>query len=486
MFKKDIHRIMSLIIFVCVLISGCGGGTTGKTGSFKEKKPFDNFGDGGPYTAEVHTPEETVKDNNDFISKLSFEEGIGDFKLTPLKYGDSAGDFWIIVENGNDYPAAAYVTLVMKDNEGNVICASDNKTRVLKPGSRDIIKGNLSDDIADFEKLEITATIRDGEKEGIYETLEQEDIKEVGNSSTGDGRRLDLEYNVPHGWVTTDVAVFYDSDDNVLKIMPFVTTGETGIYACCYTGLYEYSRFEIFAWKNDGEAGRLPGAILSDSQKAGYISECDKDYESLDGNISYRFDESADGKTLVLAKNLTDSVRSMRMDEFLIYSEGASIKEDREDREYKWNVDEGHEEKAGVRFGEEAPVNVRELYLKPGEEIIWDTGIGAGEDFYMLPFSANVAELPVPEPEMELAEADDGRLKVLLDWVPESFESVLRGTVLVVYRTDDEIVNAETLQINNVPNGCMHYELETEYNGAYDAVEAYLQYHYIWMPEEGV
>ena len=191
MIKKKNNGIAALIICLCLLITGCGEGKTEQSGLFKEKKPFDSFGDGEPFTAEVHTPEERVQENQAFISKLSFEEGFGDFKLTPVKYGDSAEDFWLIVDNENDYPAAAYVTFVMKDEAGEVIRAADNRTRVLKPGSRDIIAGNLTGGNGDFAKIVITASLRNGEKEGIYETIDEADIKEVGNSATGRGRRLD-------------------------------------------------------------------------------------------------------------------------------------------------------------------------------------------------------------------------------------------------------------------------------------------------------
>ena len=485
MIKKKNNGIAALIICLCLLITGCGEGKTEQSGLFKEKKPFDSFGDGEPFTAEVHTPEERVQENQAFISKLSFEEGFGDFKLTPVKYGDSAEDFWLIVENENDYPAAAYVTFVMKDEAGEVIRAADNRTRVLKPGSRDIIAGNLTGGNGDFAKIVITASLRNGEKEGIYETIDEADIKEVGNSATGRGRRLDLEYNVPHGWIAKDVAVFYDSDGNVLKVKPFSTTGETGIYACCYTELYEYASFEIFAWVSDGEAEGISSEVLSDYKEAGYVNELDMDYESLDGNVSYRFGESADGKILIFAKNTTDTVRTMRLDEFLIYGE-ESVKDERQDREYRWNVTEGHEEKAGVGIGEESAVNVRELYLKPLEEIIWDTGISAGEDFYLFPSAADNAELPSPEPALSLVETDSGKLQIILDWEPESPEDVLQGTVLVVYRTDDKIVHTEAIQIAGEDNYFSHYETETEYSGDYEQAETYLQYYYLTVPIPGV
>ena len=168
--KNNITKFLILGIGIVILLSGCtevegtGGGSL-----IKEKKPFKDFGGGGEYAAEIHTPEEEADANKDFLSKISLKEGVGDFELTPIKYiGDDdddeedEADFWLIVENKNDFDAGAYVTFVQKDASGKVLSAGDNKTRILKPGSRDIITLKFGDGISeDIASIEITAMLRE-------------------------------------------------------------------------------------------------------------------------------------------------------------------------------------------------------------------------------------------------------------------------------------------------------------------------------------
>ena len=111
---RNLIRITAIFtLCLCVLIAGCGTGRE----------------------------DETDEPGNDGDNIVNDTGNSGDFKITPLKFGEDPGDFWLALENKNDYPAGAYVTFVLKGSEGEVISAWDNKSRVMAPGDKDLIMG---------------------------------------------------------------------------------------------------------------------------------------------------------------------------------------------------------------------------------------------------------------------------------------------------------------------------------------------------------
>ena len=163
---RNLKRITAIFtLCLCILIAGCGtrGGSdaddpgnegdnivndTGNSGDnvggaeddledsddvWNSYEPFTG------YDVEVHVLESIVSANEEFLSKIAIKDGVGDFKITPLKFGEDPGDFWLALENKNDFPAGAYVTFVLKGSEGEVISAWDNKSRVMAPGDKDLI-----------------------------------------------------------------------------------------------------------------------------------------------------------------------------------------------------------------------------------------------------------------------------------------------------------------------------------------------------------
>ncbi len=436
------------------LLSGCDGASEGASG-----KPFDSFGsfdDNKPYEGRVQVSEEEKNSNEAFISRITYGEGIGEFGLTPLKFGKEPWDFFLIVENRNPFPAGAYITFAMKDEAGEVISAGEKSSRVLKEGARDIIKADLGDGASfDFAALEITAYIRenDGNGEAVYENVDPEGIKEVGNVATGRGRRIDLEYEEPHGAYTSDYGIFYDSDDNVYRVEDFITSGGDGAYACLYTE-FDYARYEILAFKQAGEAGGLPAEAYSAYKEAGLVSETGNEYETLEGNVSYAFEEASDGEVLIRCRNNTSELLAMSMDSFILPGG--------ERRAYDWDKD---------------------LILRPAEELCWNTGISSSASFYMLPVSSNRTEPEEPVPELEVSEAD-GRLHYEVTWDTCPHENELKARLLILYRGGDETVFTETIDIENDYDHIV--EGDASYEGSFDEYEVYMQYRYEIVPVEGV
>ncbi len=501
---RNLIRITAIFtLCLCVLIAGCGTGREDETdepGNDGDNIVNDtgNSGDnvGGAeddleesddvwnsyepftgYDVEVHVPESIVSANEEFLSKIAIKDGVGDFKITPLKFGEDPGDFWLALENKNDFPAGAYVTFVLKGSEGEVISAWDNKSRVMAPGDKDLIMGNTGDGLdRDFSSLEITADIRDGAGEGIYETVDEDGYREVGNSQTGRGRKIDLHFRKSRGQVAHDMVVLYDSDGNVVKVRSFVTMGkDAGVYAEC-----DYASYDIYAWRNTGISGKLPDEVCAAYEKAGLKTLPGNDYETMDGRIAYSFTESDDGKLLICCENRTDETLLMRKDGFLIYGlDEAAIKKN-DDREYQWNIDVGQEEKVWIAVDEPAG-EVWQLLLHPSERLIWDTGIPSGKSFYMFPTGSKITDREENVPEATV-NSTGGKLTVAVEWENPDSEQEFHGTVLLIYHKGDRIVSTETLDFKDQYEN--HLEAEAQYTGDYDSVEPYLQYYYHQIPME--
>ncbi len=468
--RKNVSRMFAALM-VASLITGCGGGTD-KPGGDAGLNNYKRFA--GNET-EVHASESIVAANKEFLSKISIKDGIGDFKITPLKFGKDPGNFWLAVENENDFPAGAYFTFALKDSEGEVISAWDNKSRVMAPGEKDLVMGNMGDGLnIDFSSLEITADIREGAGEGLYETVDSGGYKETDNSRTGSGPRIDLHFQKSRGQVVHDMAVLYDSDGNVVNVRSFVTMDKDAqIFAEC-----DYAYYEIYAWKRTGVSGKLPDGVYKDYEKAGCRTIPGTEYESMDGRVRYSFTENDDGKLLICCENETDRPLLMRKDGLLIYDlDEASIRK-KDDTEYQWNIDAGQEEKVWTKIDEPAG-DVWQLLLHPSEKLIWDTGLKAGTDFYMFPFGEKAAEPEEHVPEAKVLD-DGGKLNVIVEWENSDFDQLFRGTVLLVYKKGNRIIHTETLQFEDQYEHQL--EAQAQYDGDYDSVEPYLQYYYQHVP----
>ena len=492
--KRKSYRIILLLCSVLALSvsGGCGFDITaddaadlgkkaleGVADSFAGgfEKPFADFGNREFYEGEIHTPEKLLQANRDFLDRITYGSGVGDFGLTPLKYGESLQDFSLILENNNSYAAGAYVTFVFRDDMGKVLSAGEKKSRVLAPGARDVLDSVFGEGSPEgFDSLEITAFVREGMGEGIYENVPSDAYKEVGNARTGKGRRIDILYDEPHGQIVYDQAVFYDSDGNVYRVQGFVSSEET---ACIYTE-FEYADYEIIAWNKSGTAMSLPREVYEEYRKGGYLTGEGKPYENLDGMVSYSFEETRDGIMLLHCKNLTDQNISFRKDCYLLY--GTPKAPDHEEgKEYLWNSEAGQEEKAWARVDEERGT-VYELQLKPKEELYWDIGIPAGEQFYLFPFSAHRYTPQEPVPKLTVSD-HKGSVDMKVEWGITSMGDSLRGELCLVLFQGDEIVSVRKEEL---VDGYEHeIELEANIDVPYEACRCFMQYRYLEIPQAG-
>jgi hypothetical protein len=262
-------------------------------------------------------------------------------------------------------------------------------------------------------------------------------------------------YDEPHGAYVRDCAVFYDSEDHVVRVQGFITSEGEGKYACLYTE-FDYARYEIFAWKSDGTAETLPDSVYSACKEAGCISVPGTEYESLDRKVVYDFEETGDGQLVIHCINTTEETVSVKKDCFLIYG-------DTELAEY--------------------PRDYMDLTLKPQEELTWLLPIRAGGSFWMYPVSARKAELQDPVPALTITEEGDC-LHYAVTWGETSFNEELESELMILYRNGETIVSCELLPVEN------NYEHITEgdfsFDGSCDGYEVYMQYRYLEMPVEGV
>ena len=474
--------LLLLAVLAAALTAGCGFGVgSGELADFGKKdldKPFADFGNQEIYSGEVHTPEKLLQANQDFLDRITYGTGVGDFELTPLKYGESLQDFSLILENKNSYPAGAYVTFVFRDDKGEVLSAGGKKSRVLAPGSRDILEPAFGEGSPEgFESLEITAYAREGMGEGIYENVPEDTYKEVGNAKTGKGRRIDIRYDGSHGRIVYDHVVFYDSEGYVYRVQGFVSSENT---ACIYTE-FEYAEYEIIAWNKTETAPALPEKVYQEYRDGGYFTMEGKDYENLDGTVSYSFQETKDGKVLLHCINLTDQNICFRKDCYLLY--GAPAGAEYEDgEEYSWNAESGQEEKAWARVEEERGA-VNELRLKPEEELYWDIGIPTGEQFYLFPFASSRFTLPEPVPELTVTDKK-GSVNMRVEWGITSIEDSLRGELCLVLFQGEDIVSVRKEEL--VDSYEHEIELEANIDVPYDSCQCFMQYRYLDVPQPGV
>ena len=465
--EQGIYFVTTTIFIAAVMISGC------------VKKPFEDFGKTKElYKTEVHTSDDTVKKNEEFTSKIRYGDGTGDFEITPLKYGESPSDFSLILKNNNSFNAGAYLTFIFRDESGKTISSGENKSRVLAPGAADLVLAAFGDgDISDFDSLTITAYVRDAEGEGVYENVDTEKIREVGNARTGAGRRIDLAFSEEHEAYTHDFAVFYDSDGNVYKVQSFIGSDNT---AWIYTD-FDYASYDIIAWKTIEEAGKLPEEVLAEYRSKGLLTEREKEYESLDGRIGFSFKDTKDGHTLICCRNNTEDALAMRKDTVVFFGEN-TLPADNNWEAYRWDAESGQEYKLWTGT-EEDGVNVYKLMIAPGEELYWDIGISAKEDFYMLPFAAERTEMAEPVPELSISESGSGAtVSVTQD---ASYEyNVLKGIVTLMALKDGEIVAEEMQDFEDA--GEHQVDLNFNIDADYDELKPYIQYRYVEIPMPGV
>lgn len=476
--KRMKKKLFALMIATAVLLAGCAldGDGMENTGSSGKNKNGGSRSE--VYDVEVHTPEEIVKANEEFLSKISVE-CIGSFDVKPVKFGEDNTDLWLEVENKHSFPASAYLTFEMKNEAGDVISAGDSRTRVLTKGSKDLLQAQLGDySNKDFSELVITAYLRESAGEGIYEQIDPSTYTEVANEATGAGRRIDLEVGQPHGIVTHDFALFFDSDDNPYRVRSFSSGGDNGELAYIFPE-YDYARYELYAWAYTGETAEpLSDDVYSAYESAVPQNYTGTDYMSLDGYIRYSFVESADGKTLLRCRNITDATRAFRNDEFIILGGPEDYESNTEGREYFWNPDETREE-ASWRSLSEPEGKVWQIVVGPGKDLVWDVGLPAGARFIMLPFAANVCEYEEPVPEAELTK-EGNVFRLTADWSDADYEHFLEGAFFVVYTKDGEIVATERFGVDEDENGYDGHTAEfvTSYTGDYDSADLYMQYRY--------
>ena len=428
------------VILACTMLCSCSG---------KEL----------PYSAEVHTPADIAAANDAFNSKIIFMDGVGDFAMTPLKYGTGISDFALIVENNNNFTVAALVTFVFRNADGKVISAGTSKTHALNKGAKDVVFSSFGDGaISDFSTLEITAFIRDCQGESVYVNIPADRIKETDNQRTGAGRRIDLKYTDRRASYSTDYAVFYDSDNRVYRVKSFYASGNEG---CLYTE-FDYDHYDIIGMRHSGTAEGIPDTIYNTYKAMGYITDLNTEYTSLDGRVGYSFVRSDEDAVLLHCRNLSTEhlTWSWEPGSILFYSGG--LKDDH------WLYNE--------------------LSLNPQEELWWDIGIRGDSVFWMMPSVATISEEETPVPIVDAEEKEHGHLQFTLTNGITGADQELKCSVFILFNKGDRIVGNRHLDFSDddITINDNNKIVDLFFDKSYDSYEPYIQYRYETVPIPGV
>ncbi|SFG45843.1 hypothetical protein [Oribacterium sp. WCC10] len=460
-----IRGVLPLLIFTFLVfnLSGCDHNEN-ISGKDEGHGRIEAKGDGKG--VKLSASEETLAE--EFSSKLKTIPGMGEFELSAEKIRGSSNDFVLRVKNRNSFPAGAFILCVFRDSEGNALAAVSRETEILMEGAEDILGFSFEDDALkdSYENLEITAYAREKshntvmmidnfpsskiklysgepEKGGMYDGWQKVDVK-VGATDTDIG----------------DVhSFFYDVDDHLIYYSP-VWTRENEFSAYCPEN---FDHCEILIEKLVDGAVNLPDSVYDSYKSEGCITNCDGSevYESPEGKVQYDFFKAADGTILLHAVNISNE-------------------------NVDWNIN------SAIIFSGSRNNSVYDLFLEPGEEIIWDPEFENDTEFWLMPPAAWTTEgRLLTAPEIVMKDTETGRVleadaSGTMNGPGFDEYNTVSCSATVVYRKGEKTVGAEEVSFSEgMFKDTQKDSAKLKFDGKFDSCDIYIQYDQVRFMQEG-